>query len=147
MNDLSPLSLILLRYLFSILMYLGTPSPRSHSTTFSSRSGWALKCIAAGKHVLVEKPSACDAEELRRIQEAAAKKGVIFMDGTMWLQARPPRLLAPIISSLQPLRVHANFSALFPKAGVAQGIRGNTALEPTGALGDMCWCVQTCHFR
>jgi predicted dehydrogenase len=41
---------------------------------------WNLAAIAAGKHVLTEKPSASDAAEAREVRDAAARAGVVFME-------------------------------------------------------------------
>ncbi len=43
----------------------------------------ALACIAAGKHVLVEKPLATSADDARKVGDAAAAAGVFCMEG-MW---------------------------------------------------------------
>ncbi len=40
----------------------------------------ALACIAAGKHVLVEKPLATDAAKARRVFDAARARGVVAME-------------------------------------------------------------------
>ena len=42
---------------------------------------WNLAAIAAGKHVLTEKPSASDAAEAREVRDAAARAGVVVMEG------------------------------------------------------------------
>jgi predicted dehydrogenase/NAD(P)-dependent dehydrogenase (short-subunit alcohol dehydrogenase family) len=40
----------------------------------------ALACIAAGKHLLCEKPLTCNAEEARRLHTAAAKSGLVVAE-------------------------------------------------------------------
>jgi predicted dehydrogenase len=42
---------------------------------------WNLKAIAAGKHVLTEKPSASNATEAAAVRDAAAERGVVLMEG------------------------------------------------------------------
>ncbi|MFC8516315.1 Gfo/Idh/MocA family protein [Streptomyces sp. NPDC057257] len=42
---------------------------------------WNLAALAAGKHVLSEKPSASNAEEAAEVREAVAKAGTVFMEG------------------------------------------------------------------
>ena len=45
---------------------------------------WALKVIAAGKHVLIEKPMALRAEDIDAIEAAADKANVTVMEGFMY---------------------------------------------------------------
>ncbi|GAB3932411.1 Gfo/Idh/MocA family oxidoreductase [Kribbella albertanoniae] len=46
---------------------------------------WNLKAIAAGKHVLTEKPSASNASEAALVRDAAAERGVAVMEGFHYL--------------------------------------------------------------
>jgi predicted dehydrogenase len=41
---------------------------------------WTMKALAAGKHVLVEKPSANTAEETRQMFELAERKGLVLLE-------------------------------------------------------------------
>jgi predicted dehydrogenase len=45
---------------------------------------WTLRALAAGKHVLCEKPLASNAEEARRMQEAAEREGLVLMEAFHW---------------------------------------------------------------
>ena len=51
------------------------------ATPPSSHAALALKAIAAGKHVLIEKPMATTTQQARRIVDAAAAAGVVLMPG------------------------------------------------------------------
>jgi Predicted dehydrogenases and related proteins len=42
---------------------------------------WNIKALAAGKHVLSEKPSASNAAEAKEVLAAVSKSGKIFMEG------------------------------------------------------------------
>lgn len=46
---------------------------------------WNLAALAAGKHVLSEKPSASDAAEAAEVREAAARSGTVFMEAFHYL--------------------------------------------------------------
>jgi predicted dehydrogenase len=41
---------------------------------------WTMKALAAGKHVLLEKPSANTAEETRRMFAFAQEKGLVLLE-------------------------------------------------------------------
>lgn len=45
---------------------------------------WALKAIAQGKHVLIEKPMALKHEHIEEIEAAAIKQNVVVMEGFMY---------------------------------------------------------------
>jgi predicted dehydrogenase len=60
---------------------------------------WNLAALAAGKHVLSEKPSASNAEEAAEVREAAAKAGTVFMEAFHYLFHPVTRRLHEIVAS------------------------------------------------
>ncbi|MEU0071095.1 Gfo/Idh/MocA family oxidoreductase [Streptomyces sp. NPDC006332] len=60
---------------------------------------WNLAALAAGKHVLTEKPSASNAEEAAEVREAAVKAGTVFMEGFHYLFHPVTRRLHEILRS------------------------------------------------
>lgn len=62
------------------VVYISTPHPTHYAC--------ALKAIRAGKHVLVEKPLAINAEQVRGLQEAAREHRVFLMEA-MWTAFLP----------------------------------------------------------
>src|SRR3954470_15651935 len=55
-----------------------------------SRKEWVLRAVAAGKHIVCEKPCAVSVADLREIIDACKKHRVQFMDGVMFMHS--PRL-------------------------------------------------------
>jgi predicted dehydrogenase len=45
---------------------------------------WTLRALQAGKHVLCEKPLACDESEAQEMVDAAAAAGLLLMEGMMY---------------------------------------------------------------
>ncbi len=62
------------------VVYVNTTHPFHHPH--------ALMAIRAGKHVLVEKPMALNAEQCRELVQAAAEHGV-FLAEAMWMRTQP----------------------------------------------------------
>jgi predicted dehydrogenase len=62
------------------VVYIATPHPLHHDQ--------ALAAIAAGKHVLIEKPIAMSAVEARAITDAGRAAGVLVMEA-MWTRSLP----------------------------------------------------------
>ncbi|MFE7278233.1 Gfo/Idh/MocA family protein [Streptomyces sp. NPDC057623] len=60
---------------------------------------WNLAALAAGKHVLTEKPSASNAEEAAEVREAAAKAGTVFMEAFHYLFHPVTRRLHELLQS------------------------------------------------
>lgn len=60
---------------------------------------WNLAALAAGKHVLSEKPSASNAEEAAEVREAAAKAGTVFMEAFHYLFHPVTRRLYELLES------------------------------------------------
>ena len=51
---------------------------------------WTMKALAAGKHVLLEKPSADTAEETRLMFQLAEKKGLVLLEAFHYRSAALP---------------------------------------------------------
>lgn len=84
----------------------------------SMHTDQALACIAAGKHLLCEKPLTCNAEEARRVDAAAAQSGLVVAEAMHSLHhplvARLRSILADgEIGEIE--RVEVGFSAFIPK--------------------------------
>ncbi|MEU1258133.1 Gfo/Idh/MocA family protein [Streptomyces chartreusis] len=60
---------------------------------------WNLAALAAGKHVLSEKPSASNAEEAAEVRDAAVKSGSVFMEAFHYLFHPVTRRLHEIVES------------------------------------------------
>uniref|UniRef100_UPI003D714C30 Gfo/Idh/MocA family protein n=1 Tax=Streptomyces sp. bgisy022 TaxID=3413769 RepID=UPI003D714C30 len=58
-----------------------------------------LAALAAGKHVLTEKPSASNAEEALEVREAAVRAGTVFMEGFHYLFHPVTRRLHDLLAS------------------------------------------------
>jgi predicted dehydrogenase len=65
---------------------------------------WTLAAIAAGKHVLCEKPFASNADEAARVAEAAAASGLVVMEAMHYRYHPLIRRLAELAGELGPVR-------------------------------------------
>ncbi len=102
-----------------------------------AKEAGALAAIAAGKHVLVEKPFVSHASA-QRMAEAAAAKGVLFMDATHFVHhPRTAAIQAALPARIGPPRtLHTTFYFPFPDG---PNIRFDPRQEPLTALGDLGW--------
>lgn len=107
------------------------------------RKDYILAAVAAGKHVLCEKPCGVNAAELREIIDACAAAGVQFMDGVMFMHSdRLPALRRELdgghaVGEIK--RLTSQFSFLAPESFFTENIRMKSELEPLGSLGDLGW--------
>ena len=109
------------------------------------RRDWVLQAAAAGKHILCEKPVAPHSVAVEEMIEACTDAGVQFMDGVMFMHhARfdAVRKHLPDLGDL-PTFLDSAFTFRADPSFFESNIRGNTALEPLGAVGDLGWyCVR-----
>lgn len=97
----------------------------------------ALAAIAAGKHVLVDKPFASQASLLKIVQAAQAR-GVVFMDATHFVHH--PRTAAVQAALLQKIgRPRSLHTAFYFPFSDRNNIRFDPRQEPMTGLGDMAW--------
>jgi len=73
----------------------------------SLHSDWTLRAVAAGKHVLCEKPLAMNAAEAEQMATAAAAAGKLVMEAFMY--RFNPEMRAFVESVRDPLHVQASF--------------------------------------
>ena len=91
------------------VVYVSTPHPLHHAQ--------ALEAIAAGKHVLIEKPIAMSAAEAREITDAGRAAGVLVQEA-MWTRYLPQAdIIRQVLADglLGDVRlVRADFGFVFP---------------------------------
>jgi predicted dehydrogenase len=110
-------------------VYIATPTV--------AKEDIALAAIAAGKHILVDKPLISLGSALRMTQAATAR-GVAFMDATHFVHhPRTAAIRAALAEKIGSTRsLHTTF--YFPFAD-RNNIRFDATQEPMTALGDMAW--------
>jgi predicted dehydrogenase len=102
---------------------------------------WTSRALAAGKHVLCEKPFTANAEEAQRVADAARASGLVVMEAFHWRYHPLAARLLEIVASGElgeVQRVEARLCAPLIKPG---DIRYRSELAG-GATMDMgCYCV------
>jgi predicted dehydrogenase len=105
------------------------------------RKEWVIKAARAGKHVLVEKPVGCDAQEVAEIIAACEENNVQFMDGVMFMHGQRLKHLRQVMDQEVGTVRHiaSQFSFKADAAFQKENIRAQSDLEPLGCLGDLGW--------
>jgi len=103
---------------------------------------WTLKAIAAGKHVLCEKPIARNADEAERMFDAAQKQGVLLVEAFMY-RSHPltHKALGVVrdgtIGRLKVIRA----SFCYSTSKVADNVRFDPSLAGGAVMDIGCYCV------
>jgi len=108
---------------------------------------WVLKALAAGKHVVIEKPTALSARDYEEILTAAYAKNKFVIDGTMFPHHPRMRAILNEVSENEVYgsihRVQAHFTFFADQEWERRDIRASASGDPQGCLGDLGWyCIR-----
>jgi predicted dehydrogenase len=81
---------------------------------------WTIRALEAGKHVLVEKPLALNAEEARRMVDLAQRRNLVLMEGMHWYQ--------------HPFRKRMQEALASPDVGTVHSVNVTFEMQPTSFL-------------
>ena len=100
---------------------------------------WVGKALAAGKHVLVEKPAAVTSKDLQTLFDSAARAHLVLLDGVMFHHsARLPAVRAALgRCGSGALKMTSSFEFQADDAWMASNIRTSADCDPLGCLGDL----------
>lgn len=101
---------------------------------------WTMRALAAGKHVLCEKPYTRHPGEAEAAWDEAERRGLVLMEAFMWRHAPQTALMLELLPQLGPLySVHATFSFDFGRPD--DDVRLVPELGGGSLLDVGCYCV------
>ena len=107
----------------------------------SMHADWTLKALAAGKHVLCEKPFSLDAEAAEKAVTAARAAGLALMEGFMFRLHPQSRRVRELLSEGAIGEVRQAVAQFGHRLDDPDDVRGVGSLGG-GSLGDVgCYCV------
>ena len=100
---------------------------------------WTMRALAAGKHVIVEKPFTQKPEQVVEAWDEAARRGLVLVEGYMWRHSAQTQLVLSLLPALGELQaIHSWF---FDPVLREHDVRFVPELGG-GALLDLgCYCV------
>lgn len=112
-------------------VYIALPNALHHE--------WTMRALAAGKHVLVEKPYTRFPEQVDEAWDEAERRGLVLEEAYMWRHAAQTGLMLELLPEVGEIRsVHATFTANLARDDDPRW----TADLGGGALLDLgCYCV------
>ena len=107
------------------------------------RKEWVVRAAEAGKHVMCEKPCACNARDLETMVTACKVNNVQFMDGVMYMHTQRLAKVRDVLDRENGIgkikRIATQFSFCGDHEFREGNIRTDSRLEPLGCLGDLGW--------
>ena len=102
---------------------------------------WTIRAAAAGKHVLCEKPVAPNAVDAKAMIDACQDAGVQFMDGVMFMHHARMQALESHLPDIggESTLITSSFTFRGDESFFEKNIRGDSAMEPLGCVGDLGW--------
>jgi xylose dehydrogenase (NAD/NADP) len=112
-------------------IYISLPNSLHHP--------WTLKALAAGKHVLCEKPYTRHADEVDVAWDAADAAGLVLMEAFMWRHTPQADRLAALLPQLGQLGVvRSTFSH---RLDDADDVRVSVELHGGSLMDVGCYCI------
>ncbi len=105
---------------------------------------WSLRALAAGKHVLCEKPLSRRADEVERAFELADSAGLVLCEGFMWRHNPQAATLARLVAdgAIGRLRlIRAGFSFQLAEEHGADDARFRPELDGGSLMDVGCYCL------
>jgi D-xylose 1-dehydrogenase (NADP+, D-xylono-1,5-lactone-forming) len=105
---------------------------------------WTLRALAAGKHVLCEKPLSRRVHEVEEAFDLAEREGLVLSEGFMWRHHPQTRTLARLVSggAIGRLRaIRAAFSFQLADVHGAGDARFDPGLDGGSLMDVGCYCV------
>jgi predicted dehydrogenase len=112
-------------------VYIALPNALHHA--------WTMRALAAGKHVLCEKPYTRHPAEVDEAHDEAERRGLVLTEAFMWRHSRQTRLLLDLLPRVGELRaVHTTFCGALLRPDDVRWVRDLGG----GALLDLgCYCI------
>jgi xylose dehydrogenase (NAD/NADP) len=102
---------------------------------------WTMRSLAAGKHVLCEKPYSRHPDEVEEAFAAAARAGLVLMEAFMYRHHPQTRVVAELVRDGAIGSPRLVLAAFTFELGSLEDIRADAGLDG-GALMDVgCYCV------
>jgi D-xylose 1-dehydrogenase (NADP+, D-xylono-1,5-lactone-forming) len=116
-------------------VYIALPNALHHE--------WTMHALAAGKHVLVEKPYTRRPEQVDEAWDEAERRGLVLTEAYMWRHSAQTRLLRELLPRVGEVQaVRASFFGILPRPDDVRFVPGLGG----GALLDLgCYCVSACR--
>jgi predicted dehydrogenase len=112
-------------------VYISLPNTLHHE--------WTMRALAAGKHVLCEKPYSVRPADVVDAFDAAERRGLVLSEGFMWRHAPSTRRLMELLPTLGRLQtIRATFC--FPLDDESN-VRMRPELEGGSLMDVGCYCV------
>jgi predicted dehydrogenase len=112
-------------------VYIALPNALHHE--------WTMRALAAGKHVLVEKPYTRIPEQVDEAWDEADRRGLVLEEAYMWRHSRQTQLILDLLPQVGEVRaVHVTFTAMLTREDDPRWVPelGGGALLDVG-----CYCV------
>ena len=105
----------------------------------SLHHAWTMKALAAGKHVLCEKPYTRHPAQVDEAFDAAEASGLVLQEGFMWRHTPQARTMLELLPSLGEVRlVRAAFSYVMD---AGYNINVDSSLDGGSLMDVGCYCV------